>query len=429
MPTTRASLRKRQLAATVTCSGDDNFKKPKKARAVTPLKKGKKKISESKEKKHEGTKVKPKPKKSKSVISRKTSSSSSSSTWKDRAIKCEQKYNSRTTARKSVLLLDISAEPLVRAKYLRRPSRRNRSPYVADLCLLDDEKEGREVITHVPAMDCGGKCSEGVETLLKPARNRKGELVGSDAKGKYGTPKCEFIMQLVHVNEPENRHMCDGKGVWIGAHPKLGENIAESIVKQGLLNDQLPFGPVVEYTREVKEVAGTHMRVDFLLVHANGKRSILEIKTVVDTDYDPQLTPPNRKHCVFMGKVDETGNYQRAAIFPWGRANQKGPDGEKVVSARAIRHVDELALVASGELTETEGEKLGASILFIVIREDAEFFRPNVDACSSFAKHLRAAKEKGVNVLAHRVAWGWKDGDCGKCYWDGTIPVQLPEIS
>ena len=50
----------------------------------------------------------------------------------------------------------------------------------------------------------GGKCVAGTEMLLKLARDRKGALVGSNALGKYGTPKCEFHTQLIRVNEPGN---------------------------------------------------------------------------------------------------------------------------------------------------------------------------------------------------------------------------------
>ena len=66
---------------------------------------------------------------------------------------------------------------------------------------LDD---GREVIVHMPSMDMGGKCRAGVAVLMRPSRDKKGGLVGGSALGPYGTPKCEYIMQLLRVHEPEN---------------------------------------------------------------------------------------------------------------------------------------------------------------------------------------------------------------------------------
>ena len=53
---------------------------------------------------------------------------------------------------------------LVEAEVLRRPSQRNRSPYVADIQLAG----GREAICHVPSLDLGGKCVAGSTILVKP---------------------------------------------------------------------------------------------------------------------------------------------------------------------------------------------------------------------------------------------------------------------
>ena len=52
---------------------------------------------------------------------------------------------------------------LVEAEVLRRPSLRNRSPYVADIRVA-----GREAICHVPSLDLGGKCVAGSTILVKP---------------------------------------------------------------------------------------------------------------------------------------------------------------------------------------------------------------------------------------------------------------------
>ena len=53
---------------------------------------------------------------------------------------------------------------LVEAEVLRRPSQRNRSPYVADIRVAG----GREAICHVPSLDLGGKCVAGSTILVKP---------------------------------------------------------------------------------------------------------------------------------------------------------------------------------------------------------------------------------------------------------------------
>ena len=156
------------------------------------------------------------------------------------------------------------------------------------------------------------------------------------------------------------------------------------------------------------------MRADFLIQHDETESSlprILEVKTVVDTDYSPSAVPARAK-CVF---TSDQVPYQRAAIFPWGQSNQKGPNGEKVVSARAIKHVQELTkLVAS--------KKYDATVLFVVIRHDAKCFRPNHEACPSFARYLKEAQEAGVQILAKQVYWGEGD-DVGKCFEGPLLDV------
>jgi hypothetical protein len=142
-----------------------------------------------------------------------------------------------------------------------------------------------------------------------------------------------------------------------------------------------------------------------------------QVKTVVDSDYNPATAPARRDAC-FLGR---TSPYARAAIFPWGTKRQIGPDGEKVVSARAIKHVDELAALARGELKDDDGTRLGAAILFAVVRGDCLSFRPNDEACPSFARHLRAARDAGVRIVARRISWN----DDGCAFDEGAIPADL----
>eukprot|EP00747_Dinoflagellata_sp_TGD_P024479 gnl/TRDRNA2_/TRDRNA2_130580_c1_seq1.p1 gnl/TRDRNA2_/TRDRNA2_130580_c1~~gnl/TRDRNA2_/TRDRNA2_130580_c1_seq1.p1 ORF type:complete len:507 (-),score=56.74 gnl/TRDRNA2_/TRDRNA2_130580_c1_seq1:67-1587(-) len=306
----------------------------------------------------------------------------------------------KTSASASIVM---SLSELVPATVIRRPSSRNKSPYVGDV-RLDD---GREAIAHMPSLDMGGKCIAGTQVLLKPAVDKKGQPLGANVLGKYGTPKCEFILQLIHCREPENAHL---GGCWVSAHPSHGEKIADELLRRGCFETELG-GHIRHLAREVTGVAGTDMRCDFLATLTDGRRWVIEIKTVVDTDYHPK-TVPQRKGCVFVGPEP----YERAGIFPWGRAAQTGPDGEKVVSARAIKHVDELSALAAGQRMDEEG-RLHAALIFVVVRNDVLSFRPNVDACASFARHLHSAHTAGVHLSARRIRW-----EC-----NGTAAVAIDE--
>ena len=65
--------------------------------------------------------------------------------------------------------------------------------------------------------------------------------------------------------------------------------------------------------------------------------------------------------------------------------------------------MDELARIQTGELKSTRGGQEGRSFEFVCQgvcgHSDVEQFRPNADACPSFASHLKTANEKGVQVL------------------------------
>ena len=279
--------------------------------------------------------------------------------------------------------------------------------------------DGRVAIAHATFMVMGNQCKPGKDMLLRPARNKNGTLVGNNSLGKHGTPKCEFISQLARILEPENRHI-DPLGVWVGAHQTLGEILTHEMLKRALVKE---LGELTEIKREVAKVCGTDMRVDFVVTHQNGTRTALEVKTALDTDYDPAIVrvKEGKAKVTFWGHGTP---YRRAAIFPWGDRKQKGPDGEKVVSTRAIKHLGELSAIQSGEKLCADGERLQAAILFLVTRRDALSFRPNKEGCPSFVTHLRKARDKGVKVLAYRVAWGTGDEE-GVAFFDGAMRVDL----
>ena len=284
---------------------------------------------------------------------------------------------------------------------------------VADVELSD----GREAITHM-----GGRLKAGTELLIRPARDKKGILVGSTAVGQHGTPKCEFIIQLVRVSETENKDI-DKLGVWVGVHPSLAEKLTHEMLKQGLVKE---LGDVVDIKREVSKVCGTDMRVDFVVTHKDGTRTALEVKKVDNTDYNPSIVQVKGGEA--KAKFWSYGRpYRRAAIFPWGGSqNKRGPEGEKIVSAsaRAIKHIDELSAIQTGEKLCADGEHVKAAILFVVGRRDAFSFRSNREACPSFANHLRKASDLGVKVLSYRVAWGTGDEE-GVAFFDGALEVDL----
>jgi hypothetical protein len=132
--------------------------------------------------------------------------------------------------------------------------------------------------------------------------------------------------------------------------------------------------------------------------------------------------------------------YVRAGIFPWGARGQKGPDGEPVVSRRAIDHLRELSVIARGEVTHVEDttknsstgtkkptNETRAAVVLMAGRHDVFSIRANGAACPSFAKHVLSATSSGVLFMGHKVRWG-EGLDLGKAFDAGPVPIEAPTI-
>jgi hypothetical protein len=389
-------------------------------------------------------------------------------------------------------LLDLG--PLEEGVLVCRPSSRNRSPYVGDVRLVSGPNEGTTCVTHLPNLDSGGKCRPGVRLLC-----RRQPGVGPDTVGKFGTPKCELVCQLLRCEEPENAP----GGVWVSAHPAIGEKLTQALMQRGAFDDRLfmrvgkspakkkedvvddgspfdqppvsvsPVSSQVCRRREVSESASGSFRPDFSVEHPDGSVTVVETKQVVDTDYDaataaraaalqpghPVYAMRNSTHVTSdealakertnegthrdskdsktktaSDKKMAPAPYVRSGIFPWGRRGQKGPDGEPVVSARAIDHLRELSAIARGDVGNARSSSVSnlssglttrAAVVLMAGRHDVYSIRANGAACPSFAKHAGLAAASGVAILGHKVRWG-EGPDSGKAFDAGPVPIEAP---
>lgn len=91
-----------------------------------------------------------------------------------------------------------------------------------------------------------------------------------------------------------------------------------------------------------------------------------------------------------------------------------------MVSARAIKHVRNLAQIAETNNTEKE-ETVQSVILFVINRSDCMQMRTCSEACSKFAEEVKVAVDKGVIVTSFRVRWTTE----GKAFFDGMVPVSV----
>ena len=343
---------------------------------------------------------------------------------------------------------------LVRGTLIKRPSASIRSPYVADVSIGKGKKStSSTILAHAPALDVGGMCISGSEVYLSK---------------RSGEGKTSHSIELVR-----GAPLDDGNGVLVGAHPRLGESIAEEILKLGLLEDALTLkgdfvlGPVnsideikkgspkkqspkkklksndtdhemadasVTTQQQVatdttkismrQQVTLGDSRADFqmTLTNPDGKshRVIVEVKNVVCADYEAgkEPTPLSPGHCVVVAQPPSTcksedgkEGYQRTALFPWGRTRGQKFEGKTCVSERACKHLRNLQSLLDEDTTPV--------VLFIVNRSDCESIRACHEKCPVFAEVLAEAVNTGVKALAVRVRWTEE----GECFFDGIVPV------
>lgn len=311
----------------------------------------------------------------------------------------------------------LSLGQLYQGTVLRRPSEHNKSPYVADVKL---DHGGAEVIAHAPMLDLGG--------LLKPG------TVVRMTKSKPGG-KTSHAVQLVRVEEVE----CGEDGhEWVGAHPSLGNSVARALLDRGFVSEaalgysateETPLSIASEVTM-AETAEGETVRADFVVDNV-----VVEVKSCVCADYQkasaPQVTKKDRYVTVIS--EDEPEDYKRAGLFPIGKRGQDF-EGQKVVSARCLKHLRHLAKVAGGQVEHKLDKKLteqdeherktfkAAVLLLVVNRGDCLTFRPCSEACPVFAHEFKAAQEAGVKVVAAGVRW---EGG-GSCFFRGLLPINTP---
>ena len=119
--------------------------------------------------------------------------------------------------------------------------------------------------------------------------------------------------------------------------------------------------------------------------------------------------------------------YVRSGIFPWGKRGQKGPDGEPVVSARAIDHLRELSAIARGDVVSAFGPTTRAAVVLMAGRHDVYSISRQRRGVSEFreARGFGGGEPAITAILGHKVRWG-EGPDLGKAFDAGPVPIEAP---
>lgn len=257
-----------------------------------------------------------------------------------------------------------------------RPSKYCKSPYVADVELINEQGEiVEEVIAHAPSLGCCGYVDRGQLVVLT-----KNKIDKSNKK------VCSYTIHLALRNEKERIY-------YIGVHPK----IAEQIVFECLTKNYIPgLKNLCKIEREKKYL---NSRFDFCGIDENGIDFILEVKNVPCGDYVDMLPKNKSKISTAHNDFRHWAYDSKIAYFPDGYRKNI----EDTVSPRAVKHLNELT-----EIKKTSHKR--CIMIYVIQRPDCLYFQPsNVDPCYQYA--FKNAVENGIEIIPIQILWK-KNGNC-----------------
>jgi len=286
----------------------------------------------------------------------------------------------------SILLVDL--KEVCRGEIVNRPSKKCKTPYVADVRIEMDQDQ--EILGHSPSLGCCGLADKGAIVLMTPTSGS----ASTSSSGSAKQPVCSYRIDLAIYKE-------DDKEIIVGINPKLGETIAEEALKQNCI---ACLQNVKSYTREVKIM---NSRFDFAGIDENGTPFVLEIKNVPLADY---VDVPKKDRIQCLAQLEHKNFNEKIAYFPDGYRK----NSTDVVSPRALKHIQELEEIA---ITG----KVRAILCFIVQRNDVKQFQTsNIDLI--YKEAVYKASQNGVEIITIQVEWTTQ----GKCYFvRNDLPIFL----
>lgn len=278
----------------------------------------------------------------------------------------------------------LTIESLVEGTVAKRPSKFIKTPYVADINLVD---KADTVLGHTASLGCCGLADVGATIMMAPSNKKQ------DKKEKKENEKlcCEYSVYLSVIKERNEE-------IVVGIHPKLAENLVEATMKANLFQK---LQNIKGYKREkaifIKDQVDS--RFDFIGVDCDGIPFIMEVKNVPLADYEDiakkDIAKKDRKN---GSSYDDRDINSKVAYFPDGY-RKKSADP---VSPRALKHIRELTLIKR----ET---KIRCIMCYVIQRTDVDRFQPSV-VDPEYREAVKIAIEAGVEIITLVIKWT-KEGD------------------
>jgi hypothetical protein len=258
------------------------------------------------------------------------------------------------------------AKPLVKAKVLARPSKKIKSPYLADI-LIDD----KEYICHSAPLGCSGHIVEGsIVWVLEKEKSK--------------------------AHSTHEIYLIEENGTLIGCHPLVANKIANKLLSKQLV---LP-----NITNIISENTINDCRFDFI-AKCDEKMTIIEVKSVPIADY---FDGTSKEVQEYVKEFPQESELEKIAIFPYCTTAGKRKLSKEPLSERALKHVESLT-----NLSKT----YKCVLLFIVQRNDvSKFCITKLDPIYKDA--CKKALDSNVIIKAISVKW-----DTQHCYYEKELEI------
>jgi DNA-binding sugar fermentation-stimulating protein len=261
-------------------------------------------------------------------------------------------------------LLYSLPKPLIKAKVLARPSKKVKSPYLADIDI-----NGIEYLCHSAPLGCSGHIVEGSTVWVL-------EKSESNAKSTHEI------------------YLIEEDGVMIGCHPLVANRIAHKLLKNSL---------VVPNTKDIiSEYSINDCRFDFI-ASSDSRMTVIEVKSVPIADY---FDGTSKEVQAYLKEFPDSK--EKIAIFPYCTISGKRKQSEVPLSERALKHVTELTILSS---------TFKCVLLFIIQRTDiSKFCVTKLDPIYKDA--CKKALDTGVIIKAISVKWNNQH-----CYYEKELDI------
>lgn len=283
----------------------------------------------------------------------------------------------------------FNASKFRKALVINRPSKKIKSPYLADIKLFDDANNLIDIehLAHSPTLGCNGMIVSNVIVYVTENNDEKDEK-----------RKSKYTIFNIQISNPE---------IIIGVHPMTANTIFENILKNKIIDE---FKDAINIKREVKVL---NSRIDFYC-EINGKKIFLEVKNVPIADYVNSAVE-NKKDkkdkSIINTNASEYNEYEKIGLFPLGYRKKK----EDLISPRAYKHLEDLI-----EIQKKENHQ--AYLIYIIQRADVKYFSPSLIDKTYYDKVYEAI-DNGVKVIPLLVSW--KD----ECVYFNKIAEFLDKIN